>query len=38
VVKSGAEGLEHGGTIITLCNKAYNVVAPLLGLPPSPLP
>lgn len=37
VVKSGAEGLEHGGKIITLCNKAYNVIAPLVGLPPSPL-
>ncbi len=38
VVKSGAEGLEHGGKIIALCNKTYNAVAPLLGLPPSPLP
>lgn len=38
VVKSGAEGLENSGKIITLCNKAYNVLAPLLGFPPSPLP
>ena len=38
VIKSGAEGLDQGGKIITLCNKAYNVIAPLLGLPPSPLP
>lgn len=34
----GAEGLENGGTIIGLCNKAYNALAPLFGLPSSPLP
>jgi hypothetical protein len=38
VIKSGADGLENGGKIIGLCNKAYNIVAPMLGLPPSPLP
>ena len=37
-IKSGAAVLEDGGKIITLCNKAYRLVAPLLGLPPSPLP
>jgi hypothetical protein len=37
-IKSGAAVLEEGGKIIALCNKAYNFLAPLLGLPPSPLP
>lgn len=37
-IKSGAAVLEDGGKIITLCNKAYNLLATLLGLPPSPLP
>jgi hypothetical protein len=37
VVQSGAEGLEHSGKVIALCNKVYNVVAPLLGFPLSPL-
>jgi internalin A len=36
-IKSSAEGLEQSGKIISLCNKAYNVIAPLLSLPPSPL-
>lgn len=36
-IKSGAEGIEQGSKIIALCKKAYNVLAPLLGLPPSPL-
>ena len=38
VVKAGADGLENSGKIMILCNKAYNVIAPLLGLPPSPVP
>lgn len=38
VIKSGAEGLEQGGRILALCHKAYNVLAPLLNLPSSPLP
>jgi hypothetical protein len=37
-VRSGAEVLENGGKIVELCNKAYGVLAPFLGLPPSPLP
>ncbi len=37
-LKSGAEGLEQGGRILALCHKAYNVLAPLLNLPSSPLP
>ncbi|MCM8623294.1 MAG: TIR domain-containing protein [Candidatus Accumulibacter sp.] len=37
-IKSGADMLEDGGRIIGLCNKAYQVLAPVLGLPPSPLP
>ena len=37
-IKSGAAVLDDGGKIIALCNKAYNLLAPLLGLPPSPLP
>lgn len=37
-IKSGADVLDDGGKIITLCNKAYQVLAPFLGLPPSPLP
>lgn len=37
-VKSGAELLEDGGKIISLCNKAYQVLAPAFGLPTSPLP
>lgn len=36
--KSGAEVLENGAKIISLCSKAYNAVGPLFGLPPSPLP
>ncbi|MBK8908176.1 MAG: TIR domain-containing protein [Rhodospirillales bacterium] len=38
VIKSGADGLEQGGKILALCHKAYNVLAPLLNLPSSPLP
>ena len=38
VVKFGVEGLENSGRIISLCNGAYKVLAPLLGLPLSPLP
>jgi len=37
-VKSGAEMLEDGGKIIGLCNQAYNVLASIFALPPSPLP
>ncbi|WP_034925199.1 toll/interleukin-1 receptor domain-containing protein [Candidatus Accumulibacter vicinus] len=37
-IKSGADMLDDGGRIIGLCNKAYQVLAPVLGLPPSPLP
>jgi len=37
-MKKGAEGLEDGGKIITILNKAYNVAAPLFGFPPLPLP
>lgn len=37
-VKSSAEMLEDGGKIIGLCNHAYNVLATIFGLPPSPLP
>lgn len=38
LVKSGARVLDDGGKIISLCNKAYQVLAPVFGLPPSPLP
>ena len=37
-IKSGAEVLENGGKIVTLCNKAYQTLAALLGWPSSPLP
>ncbi len=37
-IKSGAAGLEGAGKIVALCNKAYQAVGPLFGLPPSPLP
>lgn len=38
VVKSTAEGLEQVGKIIALCSKAYNALAPFVGLSQSPLP
>jgi internalin A len=37
-VKASADGLENGGRIISLCTKAYNLIAPALGVPPLPLP
>jgi hypothetical protein len=37
-IKSSADSLEDGGKIIDLCHRAYQVAAPVLGLPPSPLP
>lgn len=37
-VKASADGLENGGRIISLCTKAYNLIAPALGVPPWPLP
>ncbi len=37
-VKASADGLENGGRIISLCTKAYNLIALALGVPPLPLP
>lgn len=37
-VKASAEMLEDGGKIIGLCNQAYNILASIFALPPSPLP
>lgn len=37
-IKLAAGALEGGAKIVTLCNKAYQFLAPFLGLPPSPLP
>lgn len=37
-IKHTAEALEGGEKILTLCNKAYQLLAPLLGLPTPPLP
>ena len=36
-IKPAADALEGGEKIVKLCNKAYQVLAPFLGLPPSPL-
>jgi hypothetical protein len=38
LIKPAADVLEGGAKIASLCNKVYNLVAPMLGLPPSPLP
>ena len=32
-IKLGSDGIEAGGTIIDLCNKAYTLLGPVLGLP-----
>lgn len=32
-IKDGADYIEAGGTIIDLCNKAYTLLGPVLGLP-----
>ena len=37
-IKPAAAVLEGGEKIVSLCNKAYQALAPFLGLPPSPLP
>jgi hypothetical protein len=37
-IKPAAEVLEGGEKIVTLCNKAYQLLAPFLGLPILPLP
>lgn len=35
-IKPAAEALDHGEKIVALCARAYQVLAPYLGLPPSP--
>ena len=32
-IKNGADYIDAGGTIIDLCNKAYTLLGPVLGLP-----
>lgn len=35
-IKPAAEALDHGEKVVALCARAYQALAPYLGLPPSP--
>jgi hypothetical protein len=37
VIEVTGKAVDAGSKIINLCNHGYNIVAPLFGLPPSPL-